>query len=491
MSPVSQLSALFAFHEVMVADLLLPGASGEVGDFDGGVAVGYGNAAELAQARPFGGVVDVLVQGQAVEQAVDEAVVHDVVHATVAAYLAGHLLGLDLDGVLVLEHQRLLDVLWQEIVHRQVLVIGHSLEWLDLAQAVALHGVLVGEAVGAGELVHAGIWTRVHDVVLYVHGLAGGGLDHGHGMVGVLEAGALALQLLLDELGTGYGLGVHGHQVSHAVATVQVDKLRGRTHAVGGVDVTAVALVEVEAPVALVCLPEGLEVMYIAALDVQDVAEEALLGHVEGGELEEVVDAVLEHHAVAAGLLGGVDKLPAFVEIHGSGHFHGHVLAVFHGVDGHGDVVLPVGGDVYDVDVGAFAELFPALLAAILGGGGASGVLQVFLRLGQTLGVLVAQGLDGGAVDIGPAIHGARAAHAQADEAHAHTVHGGGAEVNHVGSALRTGRYLGLDGCGGCRNGAKAQRQHQDREYGSFHLVSRLLFADYFLHLRQSAVDVV
>ena len=48
MSPVSQLSALFAFHEVMVADLLLPGASGEVGDFDGGVAVGYGDAAELA-----------------------------------------------------------------------------------------------------------------------------------------------------------------------------------------------------------------------------------------------------------------------------------------------------------------------------------------------------------------------------------------------------------------------------------------------------------
>ena len=53
---------------------LIPISAREIGHLDGHTAVGDGGCGQFAEAGPFGGVVDVLVERQAVLQAVDEAV---------------------------------------------------------------------------------------------------------------------------------------------------------------------------------------------------------------------------------------------------------------------------------------------------------------------------------------------------------------------------------------------------------------------------------
>jgi hypothetical protein len=143
---------------------------------------------------------------------------------------------------------------------------------------------------------------------------------------------------------------------------VYVEKLAGRTHAVGGIYVAAMLLVEVHAPVVVVVGPELGEVVEIAAFGVEHLAEETLLGHVEGVHLKEVVNAVLKHHAVELLLLGLVDKRPDFLEAGGSGHLDSGVLAVVHCVEGHGSVCLPVGDNIHEVYVVTLAELFPGVL---------------------------------------------------------------------------------------------------------------------------------
>ena len=58
----------------------LPCAPCEVGYFYRATAIQYRLLTELGDARPFGGIVDVHIQGESMVQAVDEAVIHDIVH---------------------------------------------------------------------------------------------------------------------------------------------------------------------------------------------------------------------------------------------------------------------------------------------------------------------------------------------------------------------------------------------------------------------------
>ena len=56
---------------VVVALEFVPGAAGEIGDFHGGAAGADGAFGEFDQTGPFGGVVDVLVEGEAVAETID------------------------------------------------------------------------------------------------------------------------------------------------------------------------------------------------------------------------------------------------------------------------------------------------------------------------------------------------------------------------------------------------------------------------------------
>ena len=115
--------------------------------------------------------------------------------------------------------------------------------------------------------------------------------------------------------------------------------------------------------------------MAVGALGVDNIAEKSLLCHVQRVELEEVVAAVFEHDAVQAYLFGEVNKFPNLVHVHGRRHFYGRVLTMCHGFFGHGEVVSPVGSDVHEVDVGAFAYFLIAVFAVIDVGGRHAGLL--------------------------------------------------------------------------------------------------------------------
>jgi hypothetical protein len=57
----------------------------------------------------------------------------------------------------------------------------------------------------------------------------------------------------------------------------------GRAEAVGRIDVSTVLLVEFVSPVVLIGIPIRIEVVDICSLGVDDLSEETLLCHVEGG----------------------------------------------------------------------------------------------------------------------------------------------------------------------------------------------------------------
>ena len=165
--------------------------------------------------------------------------------------------------------------------------------------------------------------------------------------------------------------------------------------------------------------------MDVGTFAVDEFAEHAFLGHVKGGQLEEVVAAVLEHHAVALGLFSHIDELPAFFDGGGSRHFNGHMLSLSHGFHGHGDMCLPVGADVDEVNVVAGDKFLPSLATRVGSGAGQpSAFKDVGLYALDAVGLNVAQSDDGHAVDVGDTIHGIIAAHTEADETDADILDG-------------------------------------------------------------------
>ena len=99
-----------ALHFCMVMDLfsmvvslnLIPVAAREIRHGNRHSAVGDGGCRQLTEAGPFGGIIDVFIEGQSMMQTVNQTVVHDEVHATVAAHFLGFLFNLHGDGVKVI-----------------------------------------------------------------------------------------------------------------------------------------------------------------------------------------------------------------------------------------------------------------------------------------------------------------------------------------------------------------------------------------------------
>ncbi len=203
-------------------------------------------------------------------------------------------------------------------------------------------------------------------------------------------------------------------------------------------------LVEVETPVVVVVVPVLRKIVDVGALGMQDLAEQPLLGHVETRQFEEVVNAVLEHHAVTARALRGVDQLPALLDVGGGGNLDGHMLAVLHGVNGQRHMVHPVGGDVDQVDIVTLAKLFVSLGAYVLVGRRLACIGQSLLALGYIVGLKIAQTFDLDPVDMGETVDGGRTAHAESDESYADHGNGIGGESEHrllAGGARRLVEY--------------------------------------------------
>ena len=218
------------------------------------------------------------------------------------------------------------------------------------AQADLLGGVFAGIAVGADELIHAVVGARGHHVVLNEDGLTLGGAKHGHGDIASLEVRAVLAGNGLVVLRAVEGIGVHGYERSETVAAVDIEGLADRAEAVGRIEVAAVLAVEFKPPVVPVAGPVVIEIVVVCALGMDNFAEHALAGHLESGELEEIVAAVLENDAVFAGALRGIDEIPAGLESLCRRDFERYVLAMLHGIEGNRHVVNPVCADVDKID---------------------------------------------------------------------------------------------------------------------------------------------
>ena len=334
----------------------------------------------------------------------------------------------------VLLHQLLLG---RPLYHHLALfscTLGQQLGiYLRRLEAQLLYGILAGIAFRAHELVHAAVWARCHDAVLQQDGGTVLRAYHGGGLVAVLEAVGGAPAVLLDVCRAIHRLCVHRHERLHPVATVQVQCLCYGAEAVRRVDIAAMCLVEVHAPVVPVLLPVRVEVVQVCALGMQDFAEQSVLCHVQSRQLKEVIAAVLQLHAVPACALRGVDEQPDVVERRCRRHLYGGVLAVLHGIDSHRHVVHPVGGYVDQVYVVAPAQLPVYGVATAVGRRlGQTCTAQYLLAGIHVLRHHVTQGNDLRPWYVREAFHGTRSPHAQSHESHAHGVERGSRELQHV-----------------------------------------------------------
>ena len=57
-----------------------------------------------------------------------------------------------------------------------------------------------------------------------------------------------------------------------------------------------------------------------------DFHKDSLLGHIEGSEFEEIVNAIFEHHTMSPCPFGCIDERPDVFRIHSGGYFYGYVL---------------------------------------------------------------------------------------------------------------------------------------------------------------------
>ena len=442
---------------MLVAVHNVPVTASEVGEGHGAVVVVHGQGAKLSQAAPFGKVVHVHIQGQTILQAVYHAHVHEEVHAAVTTYLLSHLTILLDDGVTIGLAQLLHVFLAHEGVGIQILQVGGAISTLHVAafQNKALDGVLVGKTAGARQLEQTVVGLRVHHVVLNLHNLAIGGAHQRSGVVAVAEFRAGLAGLLLHELATVHRLGVHGYQRGKAVATVNVHHLSHRTQTVSGVYVTAVFLIVLKTPgklfrvvlgVGPVGVPERVEVVNVSTLGIQHLTQNALLSHVESVQLEPVVAAVLQNHAVLAGLFRKVNELPALLEVHGAGNFNSGVLAIFQSALSHREVVVPVRSNVHQVNVIALAKFFVTSCTRVNGSGSHTSLAQVLLALLSTLGFVVAQSNNLYTRNVGKTGNSTRTTHTKAHECYAHGLHLGSFQPHHVLLSFRTHRGFHHEG---------------------------------------------
>ena len=188
-------------------------------------------------------------------------------------------------------------------------------------------------------------------------------------------------------------------------------------------------------PLAAVAELDGAQVVQVAALAVEDLAQEPLPHQVQAEHLRAVIDAVLHHQAEFPGLLRGLEQLPALLQRGAHRHLRDGVLAGPHRRQHHGGVPLPGRGRVHQVDVLLLAHpLEVARAAAVALRAREPGGLDQVLRPGHLGRVDIADGGEARPLD----------AEQVADMHHSHAAHPHEAEADFLHRRRRQ-RDRGLD----------------------------------------------
>ena len=162
------------------------------------------------------------------------------------------------------------------------------------------------------------------------------------------------------------------------------------------------------------------EIVDVGSFAVGDLSEESLTMHFEHLEVEHIVAAVLCHEAVALRPFGCGHQLAALLNRCGSRHFHGHVFAVVHGIDGHFGMRVPFGADVHEVDVRPFAGFLPGFRATKGIGFRTLASAELFCSQFKPLRIGVDYAADGGMGDAGVADKGFHAPFSESHKGYAH-----------------------------------------------------------------------
>src|SRR3546814_859355 len=107
--------------------------------------------------------------------------------------------------------------------------------------------------------------------------------------------------------------------------------------------------------------------MEIGTLSMDNFTEISLAGHVQCQQFKEIITAVLQHHAMLAGLFRCFHQLPAIFQRGGNGYFANGMLIVFHGIYRHGYVPVPWRTNIDQVNIIPFAYLLPGKGATRIG----------------------------------------------------------------------------------------------------------------------------
>ncbi|CDF23021.1 uncharacterized protein BN736_00910 [Prevotella sp. CAG:617] len=277
--------------------------------------------------------------------------------------------------------------------------------------------------------------------------------NQGCSVVTVAEVGAFFTSSFFYVSRSVNGFGIHGYEGLHAVAAVDVKSLSNGAKAVSCINVTTVFLVVAHTPSEFVVLtvlpvvrPEVVEVVDVSTLCAEHFAEYAVLSHVQGVHFKPVVAAVLQNHAVLAGLFAQVDELPALVKVHGRRYFDGGVFTVLQSAFGYREVVFPVGSDVYEVDVFAFANFLVSLFTVVDVCRWKTGFTQELLAAFGTRFLVVAEGYNLYTGDVSEALYSTGTTHTQTYEGNAYAFHFRSGQVQSVFLSGRAFRRVNYDG---------------------------------------------
>ena len=157
----------------------------------------------------------------------------------------------------------------------------------------------------------------------------------------------------------------------HLVAPVNAEPVCDRTDAVRRIGIrTADRFVGtgILPPVGFVRIVETVvaHIMKITALDMNGLAEQPFLFHVQHRQRIIVEIAVFQNHAVLPRLLGGIDQLPALRDISCCGNLDGDMFAVLHGMNRNRGVQACPRRDIDKINVIAFTDFLPVVPAGVI-----------------------------------------------------------------------------------------------------------------------------
>ena len=164
--------------------------------------------------------------------------------------------------------------------------------------------------------------------------------------------------------------------------------------------------------------------MNISALNVQNLAENSLLCHVQCCQFKEIIYTVFQLHTVFAGSFGSIYQTPNLLQCHGSGNFDSYVFAMFHSIHSHFRMVFPVSSHIHKVNIIPFTQLFPGVLITVIGHSlRQTGFLENVLGFFHTFLTYITQSLDLDTRNMCKTDNSSRTTHPQSDKSHAYRVH--------------------------------------------------------------------